>query len=235
MVVPEKVVTCLVPGLVLAAVIAAASRKRILVRVGRLPLCSPNWVTSWSLVLFWIGVVTYLSGSLLCGFLFLAIGSVLDHVDGKMAAALEKAGVPRSARDAHIGAWLDPLVDKLRLLPFIGILSLRGTIEPWIACAVISVDIVGTLMREPFNFGNGRMRTSRATGIGKLKSIVQMLGCLVGMSYELGWAMMKNAPDIILAFALVLGILSILSRMRINATVDALVDNFGTFFRHQDV
>jgi phosphatidylglycerophosphate synthase len=238
--------------------------KRVLARIGQLPLLEPNWITLWSLIFWWVGIYLIVKGHLYPGVMCTAQGGVGDVMDGKMAVAMREFGVWRSALCRRIGKWFDPLCDKLKYPPVIVLFAAALVLGMKLALWIAALEVIGTLIRNPINVGarmawaskkkmikNERLRgwlyaigrrlvrKSKASGFGKIKATIQSLGLMVCAPYFLTWITEPKAmPDVIYLLALVFGALSIVSRMRIHPTFDAFIDrvgNAGSLFKHQDI
>lgn len=227
-------------GLLLASALLMIP-KRFLARISRVPFCSPNWITSWSVVVYVIGIPIFIWLDFYIGLWLLVIGGVLDVLDGKQAVAMKEHGVPRSLESQEIGEWWDPLADKLRQLSVIFIMALYGVFNPILVALVIGVDVFGTLVRKPFikrkpfSRMQKHMRQSKASAVGKIKSLVQVFCIIVAAPYQQGWVESGILPDVLLMLALILGVLSVISRVKISREVDQVVDEAHSFFRHQDI
>lgn len=236
--------------------------KPILARIGQLPLLSENWITFWGLVLFWAGVPIFLAGHHAEGLGLSGIGGVMDVLDGKMAVAKKEAGIYRSPASRRLGKWFDPLGDKLKYLPMIILFTLAGLIPLWVTIGIICFAVFGTLIRNPINIGarmaytaskmrrdsglvralywlgSRLVRKSKASAFGKLKATLEALGLVVCIPYFLKWCDESlPIPEVVYQAALVLGALSILSRMRLGRTIDRLIDKVGEtdLFKHKDI
>lgn len=228
-----KAIICLGPALVLSIIILAVP-KRVLARISRVRCCSPNWVTIWRLVLFWFGAAIHFSMSPFWGFQLIVAACVMDRVDGKMAKAMAEAGIARSIRDAQIGEWIDPLIDKLTILPLLCIFGARGCLHLAIAVLIALADIPGTLMREPFGIGASYVRAARSSAIGKVKVMFQVATLFACMPVELDWIRSRAVPNTIGIIALVLGVASLLSRLRLHRDVEEIVEEANAAFTHDD-
>lgn len=226
---------------ILIAIVMLFVPKRFLAKISTWPLCSPNWLTSWSVIIYAICLPVYLWGDVYIGFWLLVAGGVLDVLDGKQATAMKQYGVARSQESLERGEWWDPLADKLRQLSVIFIMTLYGVFNPVLVALVIGVDVFGTLVRkpfinrEPFSGMRKHMRQSKASAVGKIKSLMQVFCIIAAVPYQQGWIEPGILPDVMLALAFVLGVLSVISRVKISREVDHVVDEAHAFFRHQDI
>ncbi len=212
-----------------------------LAKLGSLPFFSANWITSWSIVLWYPGFVLYLNGYFLQGLLLMVVAGAYDKLDGHVARAKKICGFPRSVASVQIGKWWDPLADKIRQLPVIAYMMAAGVFSPYIALPVILIDVAGTFVREPFTnapFNKYRvfqliknnLRQTEASRVGKAKSLFQILALIAAMPYHQGWLSPGVLPDIVLGIALPLGILSVITRIKIHRDVDKVVDDVHSVF-----
>jgi phosphatidylglycerophosphate synthase len=228
-------------GAIVIALGMLAVPKKVLARISQWPLCSANWLTAWSIVCYFIGIPIYVYVDFYVGSWFLVVGGVLDVLDGKMAVAQEEFGVFRSEASKEFGEIFDPFADKVRQLTTIAVMCFRGAFMLPIVIMVILVDVFGTLIRKPFirfwpfSHIKKHVRQSKASAVGKVKSLVQIFAIVFAAPYERGWVDPGIFPDVVLSIALVLGILSVISRIKISRDVDRVVDEAHSYFRHQDV
>ncbi|MDF1496513.1 MAG: CDP-alcohol phosphatidyltransferase family protein [Patescibacteria group bacterium] len=223
---------------------------RLLARVSTLPCCSPNWITSWGVVIFYISVAFYVMYVLVVGFisinlpfaiLFFFISEAMDWLDGRMAKAMKKFAIPRTEISVDRGEWGDPAADKAKHLPAVAAMMLVGVFTPYIAIPAILVDVIGTFVRKPFTqepfakiglfmWIKDNLRQSKASKVGKVKSFFWVVAIIVAVPYQLGWLAPGYLPDVILGIALPLGVLSVISRVKISREVDRAVDEVQAVF-----
>jgi phosphatidylglycerophosphate synthase len=209
---------------------------KVLAKVSTWPLCSPNWITFWSVIVFYIGFGFYLAGYLFMGFVIMVIGGAMDLLDGQMAKAMIKFGIPRSLLSIERGEWGDPFADKLRQLNVIAFMIIVGVFNPVLAVAVIAVDVFGTFVRKPFTKYKAflpvkkHLRQSKASSIGKAKTLFQVFALIAAVPYHQKWVSPGYIPDVILGIALVLGVFSVISRIKISREVDQAVDEVHAVF-----
>jgi cardiolipin synthase len=101
-----------------------------------------------------------------------------DALDGLIAR--------RSGQKTTLGAWLDPMADKLLLVTTFVVLTLPDTgltsrLPIWLTVLVISRDIVIVLTVAVVNLAVGR-RTFRPSMLGKVATGVYIVTCLVALS-----------------------------------------------------
>ncbi|MBP9864280.1 CDP-alcohol phosphatidyltransferase family protein [Patescibacteria group bacterium] len=249
----------------LVAIATLAIPKSWLVRIGQLPFLSPNWISFWRLPIFWVGAYLFYYTSSFFGLLIIVLACCLDVIDGKMAKAMRDAGIIRSALDLWIGVWLDPLVDKLTLLPLIGIISSAGLIDTTATFCIILFDVIGTSLRDPFNVWERMKRRfvkkpelrktlswhpyrahleltadkepseTKANPIGKIKSLLQSLGLALCGPYILHWVELDVYPTYWFSLAALFGLMSVLSRHLNISTLRRITRWSSSYFNHQDI
>ncbi len=96
---------------------------------------------------------------------FIAI-SVTDVVDGFLAR--------RFNASSRLGAYLDPLADKVLLSGTFLVLALTGAMESWLAVVVLGRDVVILAAAGALYLGTGR-RNFPPSPWGKLSTFVQIL------------------------------------------------------------
>lgn len=242
-----KAAGCMAPGILLVVAFLLVP-KSILAQIGQVPFLSPNWITVWRVVIFWIGAALFFRVDPFIGYLAIVVASILDVIDGRMATALREHLIPRSRRDAKVGEWLDPLADKVTNLPLIGVFAALGIVNLWLAAAIIATDVIGTFFREPINLDarfkafigkvNGTKRNrrpSRANAVGKAKALLQSLALVACGPPALGWIRPFALPNILLVLALVAGFVSLLARFETFTALSRLVSRAGSHFTHKEL
>ncbi|MDQ7814261.1 MAG: CDP-alcohol phosphatidyltransferase family protein [Patescibacteria group bacterium] len=250
-----KLPILLAPGVVIGIFMLFFFNKRRLARLSQVPLCGPNWLTLWSLLFYWIGMAVFLTVSPYFGLQLVVVSCLMDVFDGKMSVAMAELGIIRTAIDRWIGKWLDPLVDKLRVVPTLVIFCVLGGISHWVVLFVALPELIGTFCREPFTTipalrgypsvitFKARLRAealksleneSKATVIGKMKTLFQDLGLIAFVPFYLHWNVQPIADYVFLA-TVPLGVLSIVSRKLNVAWLKRLLSRADPYFKHQDI
>jgi len=209
--------------------------KKLLARMGKLPYLSPNWLSIWRLPLTWIGYGLYFTVSPFAGFCIVVFSFILDRLDGRVAVALDELKDPNYPGKTKTGEWLDPLIDKLTVPPVLVIFWYQGILIWWLTAIMVGSEIAGTLLRPPFNLFRNHVRSASASGIGKIKIVLQYACILMCLPLDQHWMdFPTDLPNIVLALCGGLGILSIASRLRLNKKLDATVDEVTTNFDHKE-
>lgn len=97
------------------------------------------------------------------------VGALSDLVDGYLAR--------RHAMTTSVGAWLDPLSDKLFVIVPAVALSMRSEFPSWATAVIVLREIAVSLLRWRLDRRGVSMPASRA---GKAKTLSQV--CAVGLS-----------------------------------------------------
>lgn len=112
-------------------------------------------------VVFWLLLAGYIEAA----FLAFVIAGMSDAVDGLLAR--------RFGWQTELGAYLDPLADKLLIVSIFVALGVRGALPSWLVIAVVSRDvlillgiIVSWLMNKPIKIDP--LGVSKATTVSQL-------------------------------------------------------------------
>jgi|GEM_PF-7127308 len=124
------------------------------------------------------------------------------------------------------GDWLDPLIDKISLLPFFAYLCFKvGLVSPLVVIPMVLLDLFSTIIRKPFNQWPGLRRLqpytreAKAGPFGKTKFIWQFFALLIMAPALAGWLDQEELHwNILLAsfslgLSVLAGALGILSRL----------------------
>ena len=125
------------------------------------------------------------SGEMYYAFLLFMVAAISDAVDGFLAK--------RFGMTTVLGAYLDPLADKVLIMSIYLTLGISGTIPRWIVILVVSRDIkiIGAVM---LSWLVDKPVTVKPLPISKLNTAVQIIyACLVlashGFNFDAGWVM----------------------------------------------
>ena len=94
----------------------------------------PNIITCLRIVLVPVFIIFLLDGNLTYGFIIFAIAGISDGLDGFIARTFNVR--------SGLGAYLDPLADKLLLISAFVMLAVLKLIPPWLTVIAISRDIL---------------------------------------------------------------------------------------------
>jgi cardiolipin synthase len=120
-------------------------------------------------------VITILDHRWGIAFALLWIAGVSDGLDGLLARMLDQ----RTA----LGLYLDPIADKLLLSTLFVVLTHVNVIPRYVTVLVLSRD-VGILLIATLLFATGTLRDFRPSLLGKLNTVVQILGVLAVMTCQ---------------------------------------------------
>ena len=204
-------------------------------RFGKWPGCSANWVTLYRLPITWVGIAVYLTYKGYWGFTITVFGYLLDFMDGRIAKAQQLLKDPKFPGVTEKGKVLDPAIDKGCVVPHSILLALTGlfSVVPCLVMAVI--ELTGTLIRPPFiklkwrwlRPIKRRIRRSDATGVGKVKMVVQCTTLIGTVPYTLGWwSSGTQWMTWVIWGIVILAAASVASRLRFHKLVDEGVDSF---------
>ena len=135
----------------------------------------PNLITLGRILLVPFVVWTIASGRLQLAFLLFLAAAVSDGVDGFLAK--------RFGMKTELGAYLDPLADKILIVSIYVTLGITGVIPLWVVILVVSRDfmIVGAIMLSWLVNMPVKIKPHI---ISKLNTAAQILyACLVLASY----------------------------------------------------
>jgi len=94
----------------------------------------PNLITTLRIVLTPVFVIYVINDELIMGLIILIITGLSDGIDGLVARLFNQKSI--------LGAYLDPLADKIILISAFIALSIRDFLPSWLTVMVISRDIL---------------------------------------------------------------------------------------------
>src|SRR6202789_1230709 len=136
---------------------------------------APNLLTMLRLFALPFLVITILNGHWRLAFALLWVAGVSDGLDGLLARMLEQR--------TKLGQYLDPIADKLLLSTMFLVLTHVGAIPRFVTVLVLSRDI-GILLIATLLFATNTLRDFRPSKLGKLNTLVQILGVLTVMTCQ---------------------------------------------------
>jgi len=185
----------------------------LLAKFGR--FISPNMLSIIHAPIVWIGYVIYVHGWVYTGLSIVVFGAILDRMDGKLAAILDKKykdvkrKFPETFWEAlwykggsDWGKIIDPAADKFAILPIYAHIAYQyGTIAlvhnlaehvDWILLlgtiligATILVDILGIAIR--MDYFKSIVKSKGATWAGKIKALCQWIWLLFYIIDDQSW------------------------------------------------
>jgi cardiolipin synthase len=126
----------------------------------------PNMITTIRIILAPIFVIYIINDELITGLFILIITGLSDGIDGLIARLFNQK--------SKLGAYLDPLADKIILISAFVALSIRGFLPSWLTVMVISRDIM-ILMGVFILFLNGMKIDIRPSISSKITTCLQFL------------------------------------------------------------
>ena len=155
-----------------------------------------NWLTVLRIVLIPVFVSLMVYRKPGAGLLVFAVAALTDLLDGWVA---------RRSGPSRLGAFLDPMADKLLLTASFVTLTYLKILPFWIAAVVISRDVILVVGALLIHMLGGRLHP-RPTLTGKLATFFQVLTVLSGLLAH--YFRLPLAPRAILWLAAVFTVLS---------------------------
>jgi cardiolipin synthase len=117
-------------------------------------------------------VIAILDGKYPLAFGLFLLAGLTDALDGVLARWLQQK--------TTLGLYLDPIADKLLLSTLFMVLTHQGLIPRYVTVLVFSRDL-GILLISTLLFATGTLRDFRPSLLGKLNTVVQVLGVVAVM------------------------------------------------------
>ena len=131
---------------------------------------APNLLTLVRLFIIPYLVIEILAGHYHAAFALFLLAGVSDGMDGLLARWLEQR--------TTLGLYLDPIADKLLLSTLFLTLTRVGLIPQYVTVLVFSRDF-GILLIATLLFATGTLRDFRPSLLGKVNTVVQIIGLTV--------------------------------------------------------
>ena len=128
---------------------------------------TPNLLTLARLFIIPFLVISILDGRWRLAFALVMLAGLSDGLDGLFARWLKQ--------HTTLGLYLDPIADKLLLSTLFLVLTHVGQIPRYVTVLVFSRDF-GILLIATLLFATGTLRDFRPSLLGKLNTVVQILG-----------------------------------------------------------
>lgn len=143
-------------------------------------LTPANQLTLLRMLLIPLFVILVVYGHLGWALTVFALAGITDGLDGLIAR--------RSGQKTTLGAWLDPMADKLLLTTTFVVLTLpnldlANRLPIWLTVLIISRDVVIVLTVAIVNLAIGR-RTFRPSIFGKIATATYILTAIVAMLFN---------------------------------------------------
>lgn len=136
---------------------------------------APNLLTMARLFVLPFLVIAILDDYWRSAFALLWLAGITDGLDGLLARRL--------GQHTRLGQYLDPIADKLLLSTMFLVLTHVGVIPRFVTVLVFSRDL-GILLISTLLFVTNTLRDFRPSALGKLNTVVQILGVLVVMTAQ---------------------------------------------------
>jgi cardiolipin synthase len=143
-------------------------------------LTAANQLTLLRMLLIPAFVILVLYGHLGWALTVFVTAGITDGLDGLIAR--------RSGQRTTLGAWLDPMADKLLLVTTFVVLTLPGLnlenrLPVWLTVCIISRDVVIILTVAIVNLAIGR-RTFRPSVLGKIATATYIMTAVAAMLFN---------------------------------------------------
>jgi len=135
----------------------------------------PNLLTMMRLFVLPFLVIEILDHHWKLAFALLWVAGVSDGFDGLLARWLKQS--------TRVGEYLDPIADKLLLSTLFLVLTHVDVIPRYVTVLVFSRDL-GILLIATLLFVTGTLRDFRPSLLGKINTVVQILGVLAVMTVQ---------------------------------------------------
>jgi cardiolipin synthase len=143
---------------------------------------TPNLLTLLRLFIVPFIVIEVLDGDFRLAFGLFLLAGITDALDGLLARWLSQR--------TTLGQYLDPIADKLLLSTLFVVLTHVALIPRYVTVLVFSRDL-GILLISTLLFATGTLRDFRPSILGKLNTLVQILGLVAVLSERVcatsGW------------------------------------------------
>ena len=133
----------------------------------------PNWLTILRILLIPVFVTLLVYRRAGLALLVFCLASLTDMLDGYIARS--------QGRQTRLGAFLDPMADKLLLTSGFVTLTWLKVIPFWITAVVVSRDVVLSIGVLVIHVAGGTVHPA-PTWIGKMSTVFQMLTVLGAMA-----------------------------------------------------
>ena len=138
----------------------------------------PNLLTVTRLFILPFLVIAILDGKYPLAFGLFLLAGLSDMLDGLLARWLQQK--------TTLGLYLDPIADKLLLSTLFIVLTHQALIPRYVTVLVFSRDL-GILLISTLLFATGTLRDFRPSLLGKLNTVVQVVG-VVSVMLERLWS-----------------------------------------------
>lgn len=127
----------------------------------------PNTLTLIRIVVIPFFLVLLSFGLYLEALVLFILGGLTDALDGVVARM--------TGQETSLGAYLDPVADKLLVMSSFLMLGMSGAIPPWVVILVVSRDVVILFGYGMIRFLVGERLEVHPSLVGKLNTVVQLV------------------------------------------------------------
>lgn len=156
-------------------------------RPSRYGLTIANGITAVRLVLVPFIAIALFNGRFEQAFWMTLIAGATDAVDGYIARTF--------GHKSLVGAYLDPVADKVLILSLFGILTYEGHLPLWLVVLAVARDlaIVATVaVFTRLKKADLRMQPLFISKLTTFAQIVLVLATLADLAFDLGWAALRT-------------------------------------------
>jgi cardiolipin synthase (CMP-forming) len=164
-----------------------AQQARWFLRPSRYGLTLANGVTAVRLVLVPFIVIALLNGEFTQAFWMTVIAGATDAVDGYIARAF--------GHKSLVGAYLDPVADKVLILSLLGILTYDGHLPVWFVVLALARDVAIVATVAVFTRMKRADLRMQPLFVSKLTTVAQIalvLVTLADLAFALKWADLRT-------------------------------------------
>ena len=154
---------------------------------------APNLLTLLRLFILPFLVIEILDGHYPTAFALFVLAGISDGLDGLLARLLSQR--------TRLGQYLDPIADKLLLSTLFLVLTHMGLVPLYVTVLVFSRDF-GILLISTLLFATNTLRDFRPSLLGKLNTLVQILGVTLIMVDQVWPTLNSSTPRHVLLHAI---------------------------------
>lgn len=151
-----------------------------------------NGVTAVRLVLVPFIAIALVEQNYADAFWMTLVAGATDAIDGFIAR--------RFSHPSVVGAYLDPIADKILVVTLFGLLTWQGHLPLWLLMLVVARDVAIVVTVAAFNRMSGRSLRMKPLTISKLTTFMQVSLLLVTMA-DLAFVWGLETPRILVAMA----------------------------------
>lgn len=139
----------------------------------------PNFITVARFIMVPLIILSMINGEMLTAFVLFLLAGVSDGLDGYIARSFNQS--------SELGAWLDPVADKLLLACVFVMLGWLGALPGWLVIFAVSRDalivgavVLSSLMQKPVEMRP--LLISKANTLFQIILLVLVLADLAGLA-----------------------------------------------------